>query len=71
MDRRTILAKDFRRALEQVPDDAQLSFSGLTFYRIKRRGPDVFQVEFNEAVYRDGTDDIVAFDLASAAQRPR
>tara|TARA_R110002072_G_scaffold85630_1_gene193815 strand:+ start:76 stop:234 length:159 start_codon:yes stop_codon:yes gene_type:complete len=34
-------------------DGDELSFSGLDFYRLKRRGDDLVQVEFNQQVYKD------------------
>lgn len=39
-------------SLQALPDDAEISFSGLTFYRVKPRGNNVFQIEFNELVSR-------------------
>ena len=42
-----------KQALEGIPDDHELDFSGLEFYRVKRRGPELLQIEFNELVYRD------------------
>lgn len=42
-----------KQALEGIPDNHELDFSGLEFYRLKRRGPELIQVEFNEMVYRD------------------
>jgi len=41
------------KMLEGFSDEDELSFSGLDFYRLKRRGPDLVQVEFNQQVYRD------------------
>lgn len=42
-----------KQALEGIPDHHELDFSGLEFYRVKQRGPELHQVEFNEQVYRD------------------
>ncbi len=39
--------------LECWPDDMQLTFGGLTFYRLKQRGPELLQMEFNQTVYLD------------------
>ena len=32
---------------------SEVTFGGLDFYRVKRRGEDVVQIEFNQTVYRD------------------
>lgn len=42
-----------KQMLEGYPDNHELDFSGLAFYRLKQRGPELIQVEFNEMVYRD------------------
>ena len=40
---------DLRRTLESYPDDAELGFSGgMTFYRLKWRGPNLVMLEFSE-----------------------
>tara|TARA_B100000700_G_scaffold81744_1_gene91966 strand:+ start:16081 stop:16269 length:189 start_codon:yes stop_codon:yes gene_type:complete len=44
---------ELKRMLEVHSDDDVLSFSGLDFYRLKRRGEDLVQVEFNQHVYKD------------------
>lgn len=51
----TITVGRLRQELELYPDDFELSFSGLTFYRVKTRGPDLVQIEFNE--YRIAEDE--------------
>jgi len=56
-----ITVADLRRQLSAFPDDAELFFGGLTFYRLKTRGPKLVQVEFNENVYR-GADRKIAVD---------
>jgi hypothetical protein len=39
-------------ALKEVPRETKIRFQGgLSFYRFKRRGEDLIQVEFNEPVY--------------------
>ena len=48
-----ITVGDLRKMLEGFNDDDELSFSGLDFYRLKRRGPDLVQVEFNQHVHKD------------------
>jgi hypothetical protein len=47
-----ITVGDLKRMLNSYPDDRDLSFGGLEFYRLKDRGGYV-QVEFSETVYRD------------------
>ena len=49
----TIPLDQLRQALSGYPDDYKVSFSGLTFYRLKTRGPKLLQVEFEESVYRN------------------
>jgi len=44
-------------------DDDHISFSGLTFYRVKGRGEGLAQVEFNELVYRDESGRVVVQNL--------
>jgi len=42
--------KEFKKEIEGLPDDSEIIFGSgnLSFYRIKRRGDDCFQIEFNE-----------------------
>ena len=40
--------EDFKRHLRTFPDDWEIEFSGLTFYRFKARGAKTVNVEFNE-----------------------
>ena len=47
----TITIGDLKAALEIYPDNYSLDFSGLTFYRLKKRGEKLVQVEFNQQVY--------------------
>lgn len=42
-----------REQLGHYSDDMEVDFSGLEFYRLKRRSDELLQVEFNELVYRD------------------
>ena len=37
----------------------QLTFSGLTYYRPKVRGEKLLQIEFNETVYLDSSNNVV------------
>lgn len=48
--------------LEGLPKDTQISFSGLDFYRVKRHGPDLVQIEFNQSIYRTSEDLLVVED---------
>ncbi len=51
---RVITVAEFKDQLASFPDDAELHFAdGLTFHRLKTRGENIVQVEFNESVYRD------------------
>jgi hypothetical protein len=45
-----ITVGDLREHLELLPDDFELIFGDedLSFYRTKRRGPKLVQIEFNE-----------------------
>ncbi len=49
----TISVGQLRQELAGYPDDFEISFSGLDFYRVKTRGPKLLQIEFNQQVYRD------------------
>lgn len=45
-------AGDLIDALSALPRNTKIRFQGgLTFYRLKRRGDDLVQVEFNEPVF--------------------
>ena len=37
----------------------KLTFSGLTYNRLKQRGEKLLQIEFNEQVYRDSSNNVV------------
>ena len=50
-----ITVGDLRRRLEAFPDDAEVSFGGLTFYQLRTRGPNLVLMEFSQTVFR--TDD--------------
>ena len=50
-----ITVGDLRRRLDAFPDDAEVSFGGLTFYQLRTRGPNLVLMEFSQTVYR--TDD--------------
>ena len=55
----TITIAELKEHLKGFPDDYDVSFSGLTFYRTKIRGPKLVQIEFNETVYRDENNRVV------------
>lgn len=48
--------------LNGLPRDTRISFGGLDFYRVKRRGPNLVQIEFNQSVYRTAEDLLVVED---------
>ncbi len=50
---------EFRKELAAFKDDDELSFCGLDFYRLKRRGEDLVQVEFDQQVYTDDDGKVV------------
>jgi hypothetical protein len=39
---------DLRRDLSLYPDDMELYFEGLVYYRVKQRGENLLQIELNE-----------------------
>lgn len=43
-----LTVKDMREGIDGWSDDAEIHFEGLTFYRFKRRGDRLLQIEFNE-----------------------
>ena len=48
-----ITVGQLKEMLAGFDDSDELSFSGLDFYRLKRRGDDLVQFEFNQHVYKD------------------
>lgn len=48
--------------LQGLPRDTLVSFGGLDFYRVKRRGPELVQIEFSQSVYRTSEDLLVVED---------
>ena len=49
MDREPFTVGDLRRHLKLYPDDYELLLpGGLTFYRVKQRGPELVAIEQNE-----------------------
>lgn len=59
----TITVGRLREALSIWKDDDLISFSGLTFQRVKGRGDHLAQVEFNELVYLDEQGRVVVQNL--------
>lgn len=49
----TISVRRLREELSIYPDDYAVSFSGLSFYRVKLRGEKLLQIEFEQIVYLD------------------
>ncbi|TAL51651.1 MAG: hypothetical protein EPN89_03080 [Methylovulum sp.] len=47
----TITIAELKKELDAYPDHYQLSFSGLAFYRLKQRGDELVQIEFNPHVH--------------------
>lgn len=54
-EEKRITVGELKMHLEAFTDDMEVSFCGLEFYRTKRRGDDLVQIEFTEALYRDET----------------
>lgn len=44
---------EFKKMLSYYDDDTEITFNGLDFYRLKTRGDNLVQVEFNQSVYKD------------------
>ncbi|MBC2658475.1 hypothetical protein H7A76_23815 [Pseudomonas sp. MSSRFD41] len=62
IERHTIDLGTLLDQLEGLPRETQVYFGGLDFYRVKRRGPDSVQIEFNQSVYRTSEDLLVVED---------
>ncbi|WP_173424342.1 hypothetical protein [Serratia symbiotica] len=58
----TIDLKTLLDQLEGYPSDIRVSFSGLDFKRVKQRGQNMLQIEFNQSVYRTDEDLLVVQD---------
>nr|WP_163501696.1 hypothetical protein [Halomonas socia] len=50
---------ELRRMLEIHDDDDVLSFGGLDFYRLKRRGPKLAPVEFDQQLSTDSDGKVI------------
>ena len=59
----TITVGKLRAELTPWKDTDLISFSGLTFSRVKGRGDGLAQVEFNELVYLDESGNVVVQNL--------
>ena len=54
---------DLKRQLSIYPDDYEVDFSGLDFYRLKQRGEELIQVEFSRQVYRGADGHVIVENL--------
>ena len=51
MKEKTMKARDLKRRINRIPDNADVFFGtdgDLSFYRVKQRGENLYQIEFNE-----------------------
>jgi hypothetical protein len=55
----TITVGELLDQLKGIDRNTRISFSGLDFYRIKRRGQNLLQIEFNQQVYLDESGNVV------------
>lgn len=58
----TIELDELIRQLKSYPPDTQVSFGGLDFYRVKKRGDKLIQIEFSQSVYRTDKGALVVED---------
>ncbi len=58
---------ELKEYLEGYPNNHKIIFGddALTFNRLKRRGPKLVQLEFNEDVYRNEKEELIANDHSS------
>ena len=59
----TITVGDLREHLAIYPDHYEIDFCGLEFYRLKTRGENSVQMEFNQQVYLDPAGRVVVQTL--------
>lgn len=59
----TITVGQLRQELAGLADECEVSFSGLTFYRVKMRGDNLAQVEFAQPVFLDEQGHVVVQNL--------
>lgn len=50
-----ITAGEFKRILDEYDDELELSFSGLEYHRVIRKGDKHLEVEFEEKIFKDKT----------------
>lgn len=62
-NRKSITVGELRRALSLYEDDTELSFGGLEFYRVKSRGENLAQIEFNQPVYLNSDGQVVVENI--------
>jgi hypothetical protein len=55
----TITVKRLKDELALFPDDYEITFNGLEFYRTKLRGEKLVQIEFTQTVYQDEQGNVV------------
>ena len=58
-----ITVEQLIRELSFHDKDARVEFSGLDFMRVKSRGDDLVQIEFDQQVYRDSSGNVVVQNL--------
>lgn len=55
----TCTVGELKKHLEIYPDDMELNFGGLDFYRVKMRGENILQIEFEQVVYKNESGKII------------
>lgn len=51
MEEKTIKARELKQEINAIPDEADVFFGtdgDISFFRVKRRGDNFYQIEFNE-----------------------
>lgn len=51
--RMTLTVGELKEMLNVYTEDTKIDFSGLDFYRLKKRDDKLLQVEFSQTVYKD------------------
>ncbi|UZD56846.1 hypothetical protein OLL83_002555 [Shewanella algae] len=49
----TLTVGELKEMLNVYTEDTKIDFSGLDFYRLKKRDDKLLQVEFSQTVYKD------------------
>lgn len=57
-----ITVGELKKQLNLYSNDTEISFSGLDFYRLRKRGDNLVQVEFNQLIYKDNAGKIIISD---------